>query len=191
MADGPHHTTLVPRAQGCVKAPWRRSVHRVSCLVGWTHRRVKAAVRPCWPAPWAKGLACFFIGVMEEQASRGHLRRVAGWWRRGLLHAPKQQIGQGRVCSWQRRRVVLSVWRWALMAWQHVGDGQCGDVLWKALRWRWINMFDETQSPAMERGVLWLHWQARKWAQAPLSEETSYLGARNTEARVDCWSHPN
>lgn len=63
MADDFPRVTLVPRAQGCVKAHGRRSVpSRETTLAGTT----------------GEGLSLLFHRVVEEQSSRRHQRRVVG-----------------------------------------------------------------------------------------------------------------
>lgn len=42
-----------------------------------------------------KGSAGFSMHVMEEQTSRGQLRRVSGWWRRALLHEEDSWMMEG------------------------------------------------------------------------------------------------
>lgn len=111
------------------------------------------AGRPRWPASRVKGLACFFIGSWRSN--------YPGDIRGGSLGDGEElfctQASRGedswRVCCWQQRWAMLADWRWALMAWQHVGDGQCRDELWRALRWGWIDVFDITEG----------EWQREEW----------------------------
>lgn len=98
-----------------------------------------------------------------------------------------------RVCLWQWRWAGLADCRWVLKVWRFDSMWEQASVgmRWGALRWRWIDTFDLTGGSHAERGVMWLCWQARKWAQAPLSKEILYSRATNAGARVHYWNQPN